>query len=92
MSKQAIAKLLGAYHWERLERLADHYGHKNRNEYAANLLKRAIEESEMWMRSDLYAHYQRIIEELEEEQRRIRAKCRAKPSPNSGELDDDTPF
>lgn len=92
MSTRALKMNVCAYHWERLERLADHFGHGDKDAYAANLLMRAIEESEMWMRSELYSHYERIIEELEEEQRRIRAKHRANPSPNSGELDDDIPF
>ena len=81
-----------AYHWERLERLADHFGHEDKEAYAANLLMRAIEESEMWMRSELYSHYERIIEELEEEQRRFRAKYRGEPSPKGREPDDDIPF
>ena len=92
MSKHTFARELGAYHWRRLERLAAHYGHKDKTAYAVTLLKRAIEESEMWMRSDLYAHYEREIEELEEEQARMRGKYRIDPSPNSGEIDDDIPF
>lgn len=92
MSKQIFARELGAYHWERLERLADHFGHANKKEYAVALLKRAIEESEMWMRSDLYAHYERLIVEFEEEQRRIRARHPSGSHQDNRELDDDIPF
>ncbi len=43
MTKHAFKNELGAYHWKRLVRLADFYGHENKDEYAVLLLKRAIE-------------------------------------------------
>ncbi len=92
MSTRTLKMHVCGYHWERLERLADHFGHEDKEAYAANLLMRAIEESEMWMRSDLYSHYERIIADLEEEQRRIRAKYRRDVPSGGGEMDDDIPF
>ena len=92
MSTRALKMHVCGYHWERLDRLADHFGHEDKEAYAANLLVRAIEESEMWMRSELYAHYERIIEELEEEQARLRAKYPVNRSASSGDMDDDIPF
>ena len=92
MSKETFARELGAYHWERLERLADHYGHRDRRKYAVTLLKRAIEESEMWMRADRFAHYERLITELEEQERQLWKVYPKNGAPKHGGYDDDIPF
>lgn len=92
MSKETFARELGACHWERLERLADHYGHRDRRKYAVALLKRAIEESEMWMRADLFAHYERLITELEEHERQLWEKYPKDGKPKHGGYDDEIPF
>ncbi len=92
MSKETFARELGAYHWERLERLADHYGYRDRRRYAVTLLKRAIEESEMWMRADRFAHYERLITELEEQERQLWEKYPQNGTPKQGGYDDDIPF
>lgn len=92
MSNEKFARELGTYHWERLVRLADHFGHKNRDEYAVTLLKRAIGESEMWMRADLYAHHERLIMELEDRERRIWENYPDENTPKQEGYDDEIPF
>lgn len=92
MTKHPFAPALGAYYWEKLERLADFYGHTNKSEYAVNLLKRAIDESEMWRRADLFAHYEQLIADLEAEQDRLREEYSTEDHSSQGEMDDGIPF
>ena len=92
MTKEAFARELGAYHWGKLERLAEHYEHKSSGKYAVTLLKHAIEEAEMWMRADLYSKHERLITDLEELDRRVWEEYLAESSGENGEYDDDIPF
>jgi predicted DNA-binding protein len=92
MSNKTFAIELGAVLLNKLERLAEHFGHENKSKYALTLVEHAINEAEMWMRADLYAKHERIIIDLEEAERRNWEEYLARDDDWDGFLDDDIPF
>ena len=92
MSKKALATLLEAYHWEKLLRLADHYGEEDIKEFGLKIFKHAIREQEIWMHADLFKKHEQLIIDLEESERQNWERLLAENGEGDGYYDDDIPF
>ncbi|WP_276719404.1 hypothetical protein [Pseudooceanicola nitratireducens] len=92
MSNDTFARDMDDYYWNKFERVAEYFGHTNKDEYALHLFIHAILKAEMWMNADLYSKHEEMISELEEEARRDWDQYIDEFQNSKGYYDDELPF
>ncbi|MDF0596322.1 hypothetical protein [Psychromarinibacter halotolerans] len=92
MTKKNYTATLNGYYAEKLERLAKFHGKEDIDAYAEKLLQHAIEESEIWMHSEMYLNYRYQIIDFENEQEKIWGEFDLSDLKRGEDIDDDLPF
>ncbi|QIK41650.1 hypothetical protein [Pontivivens nitratireducens] len=92
MSNYTFARDMDKYYWNKFERVAEYFGHTNKDEFTLHLFIHAILKAEMWMNSDLYSKHERMINELEDKARRDWDQYIDEFQNSKGLCEDELPF
>lgn len=92
MNDLTFVREMDEYYWNKLERVAEYFGHQNKQEYALHLFIHAIVKAEMWMNADLYSKHEQAISDLEDDARRKWDEYVDEFHNSAGYYDDGIPF